>query len=186
MLQIFGWVVLAFILFAAFVVLVVWSIVKKEWVKFLYGLLILASLITTLGYTGYKTVSKFGGRKVMTKIHFGRSGDEIYDGLFGKPAGCVKVMEYKDQPVPGFDGAIRIHFLTCPEEIARILAQNKYEASKISSRGLAGELGVSVSKSDFIKPELLGDTILVFEYLKPQFILTNLSKTEGYCIDIWK
>jgi len=187
MLQIFGWLVLTFVLFVAFVVLVIWGLVKKDWVKFIYGLLVLASCITTLGYTGYKAVSKLGRQKTLAKIHFGRSGEEIYTGLFGKPeVNCVKIAEYKDQIIPKIDAAITLHFNTCPEEITRILAQQKYEEHKTTVN--SANIGVSLADYGFDKAAALGDSVFVFQYQKSsrnvQFIITNLQKTEGYCIDI--
>ncbi len=188
MLQVLGLLVLTAVLFIAFIILLIWGIVKRQWAKFFYGLLVLVSCITTLGYTAYKTLSKIETRKPLmgfTKYFKPRPGNEIYTALFGHPLNCVTVKESRDQVIPKQDDAIRLHFFTCPEEITRILAMHPYLQSIVPSV-INGSM---LHMDDLIKPQLLGDSVYVFEYrYKPgssdvQLIYTNKTKTEGYCID---
>jgi len=69
---------------------------KKLKITTLYAFIAFLSLG---GLTGYKLVTKSYYK--VTKTLKPRTGDEIYDGLFGKrETNCVKVLNYQDQVVP--------------------------------------------------------------------------------------
>ena len=62
----------------------------------------------------------------------GRDGDEIYEAAFkSKRPDCVHIISYKDAHLPMIDNDIRLHFRTCPQEMARILSLDEYEKDKI-------------------------------------------------------
>jgi len=60
-----------------------------------------------------------------------RDGKQIYKALFGAPVdSCISVINYKDQVVPIADCCIWLQFKTCPAELKRIIAQEKYERNR--------------------------------------------------------
>lgn len=129
----------------------------------------------------YKTYNK------VTQLFTPRSGNEIYVSLFGEPnVGCATILNFQDQAVPKIDYAIWLHFKTCPEELDRILLQLPYLTDTTT------QLSVNDGPSEnnmWFKPKLLGDTLIEYQYIgddnrTAQFIYTNLSRTEAYCIDI--
>jgi hypothetical protein len=147
------------------------------------------SIFLTFGfgmYTGYKFISKSYNK--VTSFLKPRAGEEIYKALYGKSlSGCVKILHYQDQVVPKIDYAIWLHFKTCPDELNRILAIQHYDSKTISTSGIIS-CGPSANENWF-RPELLGDSILVFYYKKDEYgngqeIYCNLDSTEVYCKDI--
>lgn len=113
-----------------------------------------------------------------------RSGIEIYTSLFGEPSSdCVKVIHKQDQVIPKIDYAIFLHFKTCPEELSRILVLRDFEFDKSSTNDW------NYADHPWFKPELLGDTILIYSCWdirgNGQILYCNQDSTEVYCKDIW-
>lgn len=139
------------------------------------------------GWTGFKFVTK-SYIKVADTLR-PRNGDEIYDALFGKrKTNCVKVLNYQDQFVPKIDYAIWLYFVTCPEELKRILSQHKFSGGKVGTKGWDAKIPHGETL-DWFKPTTLGDTIIVYEYSSNnnrniQTIWTSLDSTKVFCRDV--
>lgn len=139
------------------------------------------------GWTGYKFATKSYNKVAETLRP--RSGDEIYDALFGKrQTDCVKIMNYQDQVVPKIDYAIWLHFDTCPEELKRILSRHEFSGGKVATNGWDGKIPLGETL-DWFKPTTLGDTILVYEYSTEnsrniQTIWASVDSTKVFCRDI--
>lgn len=138
------------------------------------------------GWTGIKFISKSYNK--VTKTFRPRTGDEIYDALFGqRQTNCIKVLNYQDQVVPKIDYAIWLHFDTCPQELKRILEAHNFTLERKATKGWHSE--GPLANQDWFKPESLGDTILVFKYAKDEYgngqtIYSSLDSTKAFCVDI--
>lgn len=118
-----------------------------------------------------------------------RTGNEIYNALFGMPiTNCVKVLNYQDQVVPKIDYAIWLHFETCPVEFKRILSLHEFKSEIISTKNVHSLL--SGTAQNWFKPETLGDSVHFFIYKKDeygngQFLYASLDSTRVYCEDVF-
>lgn len=139
------------------------------------------------GWTGYKFLTKSYNKVANTLKP--RTGNEIYDALFGKRKyECVKVLNKQDQIVPKIDYAIWLHFETCPEELKRILSRHKFTSEKLQTKDWNGKIPYGETL-DWFNPTTLGDTIMVYEYSANnnrniQTIWTSLDSTEVFAMDI--
>lgn len=175
------------LLFLGFLVTLILGIVKRKLKLVVAAVTFFLFFSVTVAYTGYKFISK--SYRSVTEAFKPRTGEEIYTALFGKDQfHCTRVINHQDQVVPVIDYAIWLHFNTCPEELDRILSAKPFEKEKTSTKGwnTTGPL----ANDNWFKPELLGDTILVYTFKKDdygngQIIYTNLDKTEVYCQDVW-
>jgi hypothetical protein len=136
--------------------------------------------------TGYKFITKSYNKIANTLKP--RTGDEIYDSLFGNPkSDCVKILNSQDQMIPKIDYAIWLHFETCPEELNRILSLHSFSSEIISTKGL--EIDGPSANEKWFNPASLGDSILVFNYKKDDYgngqtIYSSLDSTQVFCIDV--
>ena len=93
-----------------------------------------------------------------------RTGQEIYNALYGQDeSGCVRVTESVDQVIPRIDPAIWLKFETCPTELKRILSQHTYYFNKVETTSWNESIPYGDTK-DWVNPQTMGDTVLVFEY----------------------
>jgi len=172
--------------FITFIALVTGGILKKSRNLLIAGVLFAVLAFCSGLYSGYNIVTK-SYQKVDDLLR-PRTGKEIYVALFGEPqANCVKIIDYKDQQIPKIDCAIWLHFKTCPEELKRILSKRDFEAERVSSKGWNST--EPLPNDNWFKPELLGDTIFVYKYLKDEFgngqtIYANMENDEVYCVDV--
>ncbi len=146
------------------------------------------TFILCVGWTGYKIVSKTYNKVADTfKM---RTGNEIYDALFGKrKTNCVKILNFQDQVVPKIDYAIWLHSETCPSELKRILSKHDYNSEKLSTNNWNGKIPLGETL-DWFNPKTLGDTIMVYEYStndsrNVQTIWINIDSTEVFVRDIF-
>ena len=116
-----------------------------------------------------------------------RTGDEAYRDLFGMPdSSCVKVIGFQDQILPKIDYAISLHAKTCPDEMKRLVSLHPFTEKRVPAK----EVSLSAIPShDWLRPQELGDTIIVYTYVKDEFgngqtIYCNTSFTEVYLLDI--
>lgn len=139
-------------------------------------------------WTGYRIISKSVNK--LTQTLKPRTGEEIYEALFGQDESrCVKVTDFQDQIIPKIDYAIWLQFQTCPTELKRILSRHTFSFAKLE----AGSWVESIPHGetiDWVNPNLMGDTILVFEYSSDdsrniQTIWTNRDSTIALCRDIF-
>lgn len=166
--------------------LVIGLIKNSKWLKMtaLFAFFVLTGLV---GWTGYKVVSKTHHK--VSGIFRMRTGDEIYDALFGKrETDCVNILNYQDQVVPKIDYAIWLHFETCPKELERILSKHDFHSEKLSTDNRNEKIPFEETL-DWFDPTTLGDTIMVYEYSTEdnrniQTIWTNLDSTEVFVRDI--
>jgi hypothetical protein len=126
----------------------------------------------------------------VSEIFRSRTGEEIYEALFGKQkTNCVSVLNHQDQVVPKIDYAIWLQFETCPEELKRILSKHEFSAGKVSTDNWDGEIPYGETIKWF-NPKTLGDTIMVYEYSSDdsrniQTIWANLDSTKVFVRDIF-
>lgn len=170
----------------AFLFLLIFGLLKRKRRIFLLAIfsLIIALLFGIL--SAYQIASKSYNQ--VTGWFKARSGADIYEALFDKPANsCIKVLDFQDPVIPRIYTELLLHFTTCPEEMKRILHQKEFSYSKISNAQI---LSASNENDTWFKPESLGDTVLVFEHQYDnssnfQGLYSNLDSTEVYLIDVW-
>lgn len=99
---------------------------------------------------------------VLVGIFRQRSGEEIYNAVFGAPVTrCGNIINKKDHNVPVIDCCIWLHFTSCPKEINRII-HDIDTASYIKKYFFTPDSGEQPS---WWKPEKLGsDPILLCYY----------------------
>ncbi|MBS1511786.1 MAG: hypothetical protein JST86_13145 [Bacteroidetes bacterium] len=163
------------------------GVIKKNKTLKRVSLFAFISFLLLSGFTGYRFISK--SYHAVTNSLKPRSGDEIYDALFGKSKfDCVKVLNKQDQVVPKIDYAICLQFNTCPEELTRILSRHRFTFQKLpATQWNAGNTGTGMP--DWFNPATLGDSIMVFEYAtygssNIQTIWTSLDSTKVFVRDI--
>jgi hypothetical protein len=174
------------ILFVGSVIFFLIAITKKIMPLFYLALLLLFVGVGTGLFASYKFFYKSYVK--ISDSFKPRSGEEIYAALFdGNPNECTNVLEKQDQVVPKIDVAIYLHFKTCPEEIKRIIAQHEFEYTKLSTKdfSITKESGVG-----WFKPEILGDSILVYYFKKDelgncQMLYVSTKMDEVFCKDVW-
>ena len=118
---------LAGLSFLVSVIMFITAIVKKKVNLALWAIVpfFLAGIFGA--YTGYVAISKAYDH--VTDSMKGRTGDEIYTAVLGKPESCVMVEESIDQVIPRIDAAIYLQARVCPAEVIRLLHAEKYTES---------------------------------------------------------
>lgn len=161
--------------------------IKKSRNLKLTSLITFIAFAVLVSFTGYSFITKSYNK--VTKAFKPRTGDEIYDALFGKrQTNCVKILNHQDQVVPKIDYAIWLHFETCPEELKRILSRHEFSAEKLSTSGWNGNIPYGETL-DWFNPTTLGDTIMIYEYSTNnsrniQTIWATNDSTKAFCRDI--
>lgn len=110
-----------------------------------------------------------------------KSPEIIYSVLFEKPIeNCVTIINLKDQVLPIIDCCIWIEINICPKELGRILQTKKYEASIYNFADSLNSTRSFTEKPAWWNPQLLGDTILKFQFTRDQnHIQTIFSGTDS-------
>lgn len=94
--------VISGLVFLVFLVILILGIKRRNNKLKLIALLLFFGFIGLTAWTGFKFVSKTYNK--VTETFKPRTGDEIYDALFGnRQTNCVKVLNYQDQVVPKID-----------------------------------------------------------------------------------
>lgn len=180
--------VISGLVFLVFLLILVLGFKRRDNKLKLMALLLFFVFIGLTAWTGFKFVSKTYSK--VTETLKPRTGDEIYDALFGnRQTNCVKVLNYQDQVVPKVDYAIWLHFETCPTELKRILSRHQFSREKLSKADWHGKVP-NDEVLEWFKPTTLGDTILIYEYStydsqNIQTIWTNLDSTKVFVRDIF-
>lgn len=173
--------------FLLFVLSLVLGLIKKNIKLKLTSLLSFLLFIVLSACTGFLFLSKTYNKLEETLKP--RTGDEIYDELFGKrQTYCIKILNYQDQLVPKIDYAIWLHFETCPNELKRILSRHEFTAEKLPTAKRDEKIPYGETL-EWFNPTTLGDTILVYEYSSEngrniQTIWINLDSTKVFVRDI--
>ena len=181
-------IVITGLTFLIFLMTLLFGIFGKNKKLILTSLFAFIVFLGFAGWTGFKVISKSYNK--VADVLRPRSGDEIYDSLFGKrKSNCVKVLNYTDQVIPKIDYAIWLHFFTCPEELKRILSRHDFTSQKLSIKSLDAKIPYQGETSEWFNPTTLGDTIIVYEYSTKnnrniQTIWTSLDSTQIFCRDI--
>lgn len=179
-------IIISGLTFLLFLVTFIFGLKKKNKKLKLSALFLFFAFIGLASFTGFKFASKSFNK--VTEILRPRTGDEIYDAIFDKrQTNCIKILNYQDQVVPKIDYAIWLHFETCPNELKRILAAHNFTTERQSTKGWNTER--PLANENWFKPELLGDTVLVFKYSKDEYgngqtIYSSLDSTKVFCVDI--
>jgi hypothetical protein len=163
--------VLAGLFFLSFVFLL-FSGLRMRRKKFIYISLLL--LLFTIGagiWTGYLFASKAYTRIKNVKHQSPiteRTGTEIYQALFGAPElNCVHILNKKDQMIPRLDCCIWLEFTTCPAELRRIIAQQPYKQSQISTADTLAYIPDYSPRPEWFNPALFGDSIIKLQVYNP-------------------
>lgn len=179
-------VFIAGLVFLFFAISLILGLATKKKVLIIISIALFFTSIGLGVYSGHRFVTKSYNR--ISKLLKPRTGDEIFEALFGKPKiDCIKVLNYQDQVIPKIDYAIWLHFKTCPDELVRIISLHKYEMNKVSTKSFKWK--GPLANDNWFKPELMGDSIMVFncrkdDYGNEQTIYCKLDMTEVFCIDI--
>ena len=180
--------VISGLLFLVFLLILVLGFKRRNNKLKLTALLLFFAFIGLTAWTGFKFVSKTYNK--VTETFKPRTGDEIYDALFGKrQTNCVRILNYQDQVVPKIDYAIWLHFETCPTELERILSRHQFSREKLSRIDWHGKVP-NGEVLEWFKPTTLGDTILIYEYStydsqNIQTIWTSLDSTKVFVRDVF-
>jgi hypothetical protein len=175
------------LVFLIFFVTLILGLIKKNKQLKLISLVIFLVFLSLTGWTAFKFLSKSYYK--VSEILKPRTGDEIYDSLFGKrDTDCVKILNHQDQVVPKIDYAIWLHFETCPKELKRILSKHNFTAEKLPTDNRNGKIPYGETLGWF-NPMTLGDTIMVYEYSTNdsrniQTIWTNIDSTKVFVRDV--
>ena len=117
-----------------------------------------------------------------------RTGEEIYKALFGPDkSGCVQVTNSQDQIIPKIDFAIWLKFETCPTELKRILSRHTFDFGEVETGSWTESIPYG-EVIDWVNPQVMGDTIFVFEYSSEdgrniQTLWTSRDSTRVLCRD---
>lgn len=180
------WLAISGVLFICFLGALIWALVKKRKTLFIFSFATLILFLGSASWTIYLLADK-SYNKISAALK-PRTGDEIYFALFGKTEQeCLKVLNYQDQVIPIMDDAILLHFVTCPDELERILQLHHFTMEKRPT--LNWQSSGSVANGNWFTPETIGDTILIFTYSKDEYgngqtIYSSTDSTKAYCVDI--
>lgn len=187
------WTMVSVLLFISVLAITVIAIIKSDKRLIVPGLVTFLLCLGVSAYTLLIAASKAYNKArqsytTVSDLFKQRNGAEIYTGLFGKPdTNCVFVLHYKDAIIPKMDDAISLHFKSCPAELKRILAGDKYSEEKISSEDVEDYTDLGGKK--WFRPQRLGDTVLVYrlndeEGAFSRTIFANITLTEAYAVDV--
>lgn len=117
-----------------------------------------------------------------------RTGSEIYAAFFGETPACVTVTDHRDQVIPKVDTGISLRVKTCPQEIRRIVAMAPYTVARGASRNADRVIGGSDAIGPFA-PENLGDSITTYHWVVQEgrnwrWLYVNHDSTEAIMVDI--
>lgn len=184
--EIIVWIAITGLAFIAFIGTLILAIVKKRLKLVFVSVAIMFIGLACSGWTAYLFLAK--SYESVKGIFEPRTGEEIYEALFGKTDNkCLTVIKSQDQVVPKIDYAIWLHFKTCPDELKRVLQLHSFQFEKQSSKAIHAD---SPSENDkWFKPENLGDSVLIFKYKKDEYgngqtLYSSLDSTEVYCVDV--
>lgn len=160
------WLTVTGLLLLLFAVMLLIAIVRRSKRLAVWSVLPVFIAVITGGITIYKMINKsyYAIKNAETVNPFkARTGKEIYLAHFKKPVNdCVAVTNNKDQYIPGLDCCIWLEFSTCPQELERIIQQEKYELQKIKTAQV--DISGDSEKPGWWKPAQLGDSILFFRH----------------------
>jgi hypothetical protein len=181
------------LLFLSFLYLLI-SGIRKRRNKLIYtSLLVLFCTLGAVAWTGYLFASKAYTRVKNVNLHLlrERSGREIYQALFGTPEhDCVIVRNKKDQVIPRLDCCIWLEFTTCPDELRRIIAQQQFNQSIISTSDTVAPLPDYNPRPEWFKPKLLGNSINILRHYnsdnpnRDQLLLFSKDSTHVFYCDM--
>jgi hypothetical protein len=176
------------VFFISFIAILVLGLLKKKRKLIIASVTVLFCSVGLASWTGYTFLKKSINK--VTGALKPRSGEEIYKALFGQDeSGCVRVTNSQDQIIPKIDVAIWLKFETCPAELKRILSRHPFEFSKIETASWAESIPYG-EPVDWLNPQLMGDTIFVYEYSSEdsrniQTLWTSRDSTRVLCRDIF-
>jgi hypothetical protein len=114
--------------FLLFVVLLFIGISQKKRKPIYIGLIFFLLAIPSGLYTSFLFAQKAYEKIKTAKIEnpLKRSGIAIYTAVLDEPtANCVTVINSQDAYIPKIDCCIWLEFITCPKELARIIAKKE-------------------------------------------------------------
>jgi hypothetical protein len=184
------WLIITGSLLLIFVLMLFIAIVRKSKRLAVWSVLPVLISVLTGGFTVYKMINRsyYAIKNIKAGNPFkARTGKEIYVALFKKPDNdCVSVANYKDQYIPGLDCCVWLELYTCPQELARIINQEKYESEKISSSYI--NISGNNEKPEWWKPAQLGDSVLFFRHdyegRRLQQLLSSVDSTKVFYCDM--
>ena len=173
-------------LFLLSIILFLAGIIRRKLKLVLLSLAFLLGSVATGVYAGFRFVGK--SFRMAREILKPRTGPEIYTAQFGNsPHNCSQLIHYQDQRIKRLDYTIWLHFRTCPVELQRILSLHDYETDRILTAGWPGPPEINRPAGNWFRPELLGETILLFRYHNDngggREIYASSDSTEVYYLD---
>lgn len=157
------WIIITGTMLLLFVLILFIATVRKNKRLAVWSVLPVLIGVTAGGITIYKMISKsyYTIKHANLNNPFkARTGKEIYTTLFKKPENdCLTVTNKKDQYVPGLDCCIWLEFSTCPQELERVIQQEKYDVQKTSSAFVS--ISGDNEKPDWWKPTQSGDSVFL-------------------------
>lgn len=154
-------------------------------------------LLVTLGagvWTGYLFASKAYNKMKNVELDNpfkARTGNEIYEALFGAPQqNCAQVINKRDQVVPRLDCCIWLEFATCPAELRRIIAQEPYKKSVVAATDTLSYIPNYSPRPEWFKPAVLGDSIVKLRHYNPynpncdRILLFSKDSTRAFYCDM--
>jgi len=120
------WVVLSGAVFIAALLFFFRAITKKSMQNIYFSI----ALVLIAGVMGIRAGWLFVQKSyhVVVKTAGKRMPQEVYNDMFGNAsAGCTQAINAAEPVVPRIDCCTYLEFKTCPEELKRIIAQNRYQ-----------------------------------------------------------
>ncbi len=160
------WIIITGTMLLLFVLILFIAIVQKNKRLAVWSVLPVLIGVAAGGITIYKMISKSYHTIKHADLNNpfkARTGKEIYTTLFKKPENdCLTVTNKKDQYVPGLDCCIWLEFSTCPQELERVIQQEKYDVQKTNSAFVS--ISGDNEKPYWWKPTQSGDSIFFLQH----------------------
>lgn len=185
--ELFPLIITAGIVFVSFLVFVLLAMTTKRKIFTIISVITFCGFIGLAAWTGYRALLKSVDK--LTKTLRPRTGEEIYAALFGPDEnGCVTVINSQDQSIPRNNYATWIQFETCPDELQRILSKHEFSSGEVDTRDWKEKIPLGET-IEWVNPQAMGDTVLVFEYASPdgksiQTLWTSKDGNKVLCRDI--
>lgn len=185
--ELFPLIITAGIVFIFFLVSIVLGMTTKKKIFTIISVIALCGFLGLAAWTGYQALLTSVNK--LTQTLRPRTGEEIYNALFGPDEnGCVTVLNSQDQTIPRNDYATWIEFETCPDELQRILSKHQFSSGKVETKDWTEKIPLGET-IEWVNPQAMGDTVLVFEYASPdgkniQTLWTSKDGNKVLCRDI--
>jgi hypothetical protein len=109
------------------------------------------------------------GVKAFAGFYQPRTSEKIYFVLFGRSIkDCSEIINLTDQIVPRLDCCIWLEFKTCPAELKRIIALEKYTSTTVASSDLDHHLPTYSPRPEWWTPHKLNTAVTLLRSYNPE------------------